>query len=242
MVQLKDAEFYSDCWSTTWRDMKAYSPVGRHTRRMIMGLLKQVEPFQSVADFGCGDGSLLELVADKYTDAKLYGTDFAKESVKICQQRIPSATIRLQDLLDSGRPFEEKVDVAISSEVLEHVADDATALANMAKWSRHLIVTVPGGPLDEMAAQMGHVRHYSTETLGKLAKDAGLEIVSLRAWGFPFAYPWYAKLRNRAGMQSVTGSYGPVKMASLNLLYALFYMNDFFSSGNKILMLARTPE
>ena len=48
----KPAEFYDTEWSNRWHDMKVYSPVARHTRRLIRRYLDKVD-FSSVLDIGC---------------------------------------------------------------------------------------------------------------------------------------------------------------------------------------------
>jgi hypothetical protein len=112
---------------------------------------------------------------------------------------------------------------------------------NMSRWCRHLIITVPGGPMDQTAQRMGHLRHYDAERLRRLVDGAGMEVLCLRTWGFPLAYPLYARLRNRAGYEFVTGQYGYGKRALSRLLYMVFYMNDFFRGGNRLFLLARSP-
>ncbi len=109
----------------------------------------------------------------------------------------------------------------------------------MARWCRNLILTVPSGRLDENARRMGHLRHYREADLRGLAERAGMEVAYCRAWGFPFAYPIYARIRNRAGHEAVTGRYGWGRRLTAGALFGLFHLNDLFSGGNKIIMLAR---
>jgi SAM-dependent methyltransferase len=221
--------------------MKRFSPVGRHTRRWILKLIRMVEKPQSIVDIGCGDGTLLSHIGKHYTQTSLFGCDFSSASVRICRERLPRAVFALHDILTESNPFGRVMDVGISSEVIEHVEDDAAAVKNMAMFCRYLILTVPGGKLDESSRQMGHLRHYSRLSLHKVAENAGLDIFYSRSWGFPLAYPLYAWLRNRAGYSAVTGKYGPAKRTACHFLFGLFYINDLFASGNKIFLLARNP-
>ncbi len=93
------------------------------------------------------------------------------------------------------------VDVICAFEVLEHLADDISALR---AWTTHLrpgglvLVSVPAfmnqfGPHDEIA---GHLRRYSPEDLEQLFRKSGLKTEELRLTGFPagFILQW---ARNR---------------------------------------------
>ena len=238
----KDAAFYDDGWPHEWADMKRYSPMARHTRRWIRKLLRQIPAPRSIADVGCGEGSLLAELGRLYPQARLFGADFSEVSVCTSRRRIPRGTFAVSDVRDPQPPFDEAVDVAVISEVLEHVDEDQKAIANLAKWCRHLIVTVPGGRLDELAERMGHLRHFDVPMLRERAERGGFDVLFCRAWGAPFAYPLYARLRNRAGYATVTASYGLAKRMVSHGLYALFYLNDFFPGGNKVFLLGRSRQ
>lgn len=237
--QVKDNSFYDRAWTGHWFDMRRFSPVGRHTRRWVLKLLRMVDKPKSIADIGCGDGLLLMHIRRQYPAASLFGSDFSGASLAICRKRLPDSLFLMHDVLAGGNPFGQIMDVGISSEVIEHVADDLAALKNMAQVCRNLIITVPGGELNDTAKQMGHLRHYDSESLCNLVIRSGLQVVYCRSWGYPFAYPLYARVRNQAGYEVVTGRYGLVRRSVTHGLYFLFFLNDIFSGGNKIFLLAR---
>ena len=236
-----DDSFYDAGWSNQWQDLKRYSPMGRHTRRWIARLVKQAPRPRSIADIGCGEGSLLAEITPSVPSASVFGCDFSAVSVELCQKRMPGGKFVVHDIREEKNPFGEVVDLAVCSEVIEHVDDDEKAVHNMASWTRHLVLTVPGGVLDDDARAMGHLRHYSKESLSRIVERAGMEILECREWGFPLAYPWYARLRNRAGTGVATGEYSLKKRLLTHALYAAFFANDFFDSGNKLFLLARAP-
>jgi SAM-dependent methyltransferase len=236
-----DDRFYDAGWASDWTDLKRYSPMGRHTRRWIQRLLGQIPTPKHIADIGCGEGSLLAEVASHYPSAELLGCDFSTVSVEACRRRLPDGTFVVHDVHDPANPFGRVVDVAINSEVIEHVEDDRAAVANMASWCRHLILTVPSGELDDMSRQMGHLRHYDERSLTHVVEAAGLEVVECRTWGFPLAHPWYSRMRNRAGYSTVIGRYSTRKRLLTHALYGAFFLNDLFRGGNKLFLLARNP-
>lgn len=241
-MNTKDSDFYSRSWADDWNDMKRYSPIGRHTRRLIKKSLARCGKIHSLGDFGCGDGSLLSELSKANPSLTLFGCDFSNTSVEQCKKRLPQATLSVHDITDPASPFKKMVEVGITSEVLEHIENDELALRNMGNWCKKLIVTVPGGELDETSKEMGHLRHYTRNSLTNLAARAGLEVLHIKEWGFPFAYPWYARMRNNAGYGAVTGKYGLGKKLLCHALYGLFLMNDIFDSGNKLVMLCRNPK
>lgn len=236
-----EADFYDRGWTDAWQDLKRYSPVGRHTRRWIYKLLARVPAKKRVADVGCGEGSLLEGLRSRYPGAELFGLDFSEMSVAMSRRRNPEVKIVQYDIRRAENPFSQVMDVIVCSEVIEHVDDDEAAVRNMGSWTRHLLLTVPSGRAGEMARRMGHLRHYEPTGLRSMVERAGLEVVFMRSWGFPFAYPWYARLRDGSGQDKVTGRYGIVRRTLAHLLYGLFLLNDPFRGGNKLFLLARNP-
>jgi glycosyltransferase involved in cell wall biosynthesis/phospholipid N-methyltransferase len=87
-------------------------------------------------------------------------------------------------------------DTVICLNVLEHVTDDRGSLTNIKSvlaGDGRAIILVPQGPwnfgtLDEV---LGHRRRYTPETLGALAKECGLEIISLNEFNRVGTVAWY---------------------------------------------------
>ena len=60
-------QFYDQVWFA-WRDMQRYAPAPRYRRRKALRELSRLS-FNSVLDVGCGEGSLLQMVARAYPAA-----------------------------------------------------------------------------------------------------------------------------------------------------------------------------
>jgi SAM-dependent methyltransferase len=93
-----------------------------------------------------------------------------------------------------------RFDTVISINVLEHVRDDAAALATMAdvvEPGGTLAILVPAhpslyGPYDEME---GHFRRYSRRGLRDLFTRTGLDVVRLRRFNLVGAAGWWFQYR-----------------------------------------------
>ena len=147
---------------------------------------------------------------------------------------MPGSFHRLDIAADS---LDEAFDVAVCSEVLEHLEDDCAALRNIRKMARQVIITVPGGPLGDSSVAMGHVRHYTPEELSKKLEDAGFRVRTIRSWGTPFHDPLYAWLRGMAPETATTGHYGWVRRVTTQMLYLVFFLN-VIDAGHKLVALA----
>lgn len=106
-------------------------------------------------------------------------------------------------LLDLDRPpylIEHPVDTIVCLNVLEHIADDAAALAGLARLlppGGRLVLQVPNypslfGSLDE---SYGHFRRYSRRTISQRVEAAGLRITKIRNFN-PLAIPgWFVSAK-----------------------------------------------
>lgn len=85
-------------------------------------------------------------------------------------------------------PFaDESFDVVLACDVLEHLADDLTAVREVRRVLRpggHLVLTVPADPAlwsaHDVALQ--HHRRYTRETLGDVLARGGLQLEELASW------------------------------------------------------------
>ncbi len=227
---------YEKTWQGPWNDTTRYGPACRHRRRIVANLIRRV-PHETILDIGCGDGSLLSEISKKIK-ARLFGTDISGEAIKIATQRVPAATFVQMDLskeLPQGR-----YDVAVLSEVLEHIEDDVTALKRIAPLARYVVISVPGGPADEVGTQFGHFRNYSGDRLRRLIEQAGLDVVYYRRWGWPFYDAIQKILDSCTDAASVAGGrYTPTRKFVAAMIYALFFLN-VLPFGTQVFAIGRT--
>lgn len=147
--------------------------VGR--RRLAARLLRQESGAGDVLDLGCGTGALLaELV-----DSVATGVDRFPEALAFCQER---GLTRLVRGVGERLPCRDGTfDAIVGLDVLEHIEDDAAALAECLRVLRPggtLVLSVPAfrwlwGPHD---VALMHFRRYSRAGLVARLREAGFDV------------------------------------------------------------------
>lgn len=164
-----------------------------------------------VLEVGCGLGGFGARLAQRYT---YVGVEPDAQSCSVAQQRVAIAAgtgeVRNGDLSAVGA--DERFHLVCAFEVLEHIENDAEAVAG---WASRL---TPGGTLllstpawqkrfsaaDEM---VGHVRRYDPPVLDRLLRSAGLVDVQLVHFGMPLGYLLEGG-RNAAGRRRLASGAG----------------------------------
>jgi 2-polyprenyl-3-methyl-5-hydroxy-6-metoxy-1,4-benzoquinol methylase len=181
---MDEGKFYDDKWMA-WRDMQRYAPAPRYLRRVVMKELSRLT-FDSVLDAGCGQGTLLEMLARRYPSVQLSGSELSETALEACRRQLPNATIYGMDLLKDDVLDEHRCDVVISVQVLEHIEDDLLALRKLRQLCRrHVLVSVPGGKLDAHGQRNGHYRHYTKQSLCAVMRTAGFDVTRTFSCGWP---------------------------------------------------------
>jgi SAM-dependent methyltransferase len=172
------------------------------TRTSLLDGLRKFGPThpQVVLDAGCSSGYLLEDLRRELPTASLVGVDLVAGGLRRAHLLVPDAQLLLADVCDL--PIEDaSVDVALSANLLEHVPDDAGAMAELYRVLRPgglAAVIVPAGPgtYDYYDAFLGHERRYAR---GELAGKAPEFEVLLDTHIGTLIYPafWAIKKRNR---------------------------------------------
>ncbi len=124
-------------------------------RRRLKRLLKTFQriPLKrkgNLADFGCSNGYILSLLQKKFfsdRDYKLYGFDHSHVLLKMAAEKhIPGTEFHLFDLNEADKTWENRFDITICLETLEHVGDYENALRNLYLSSREngvIVISIP---------------------------------------------------------------------------------------------------
>ncbi len=163
--------------------------VGR--RRMVRDLVRRHMSGRDslrILDAGCGTGGTLAALEGV---GELWGCDIAAEALDMCRTRgfedLVQGSVEALDFDDAS------FDVVISCDVLEHVEDDAAAMAELARVLRPggiCVLTLPAyrwlwSEHDEV---LGHLRRYVGGEVRTLVKGAGLVVEKLTG-AVTFALP-----------------------------------------------------
>ena len=162
-----------------------------------------------VVDVGCSSGVLLRDLAREHPAAVLLGVDVVPSGLRVAHGLVPDVPLARASALDL--PLEDaSVDAIASLNVLEHLADDVGALAEMRRVLRaggRAAVVVPAGPglYDFYDRHLQHERRYARGELRRKAEAAGLR-VRLDAHLGSALLPafWVVKKRNRRLQRSLS--------------------------------------
>jgi SAM-dependent methyltransferase len=154
----------------------------------------------SVLEVGAGQGDF----SDQLSLSRVVVTDVDPGAVEGMAKRFaarPAFEARVLDLatpetLDIG----DKVSAVVAINVLEHIEDDAGALARLATMVRpggRVVMFVPGyqqlyGDFDRL---VGHVRRYTPTTLRAAYVRAGLKPLDVRPVNLLGGIAWWATVR-----------------------------------------------
>ena len=178
---------------------------------VVARLLPPPDKAVRVLEVGCGQGSFAARLASRYS---YVGLEPDAQSYVVAQSRVAAAggtgEVRNGDL--SALAPDEVFDLVCAFEVIEHIEDDAAALA---EWVGRLR---PGGSLllstpaqqkrfaawDEV---VGHYRRYDPPVLDALLRSAGLVNIELVHFGMPLGYALEVG-RNYAGRKRLAAAGG----------------------------------
>jgi glycosyltransferase involved in cell wall biosynthesis len=156
--------------------------------QLVRDRLAEIAP-ETVLEMGAGQGSVGARLA---TSRTYVGVEPDATSRATAAGRLPPGARLLADADELHD--DELFDLLCAFEVLEHIRDDRDALDSWVRHVRpggHVLVSVPAepdrwGPHDEL---VGHERRYTGADLEALFLSAGLDVVAVEHYGFPFAYP-----------------------------------------------------
>lgn len=135
---------------------------------------------RSFFELGCGTGVVLAALAADRPDISFAGGEPFAAGLEVARARLPS--VPLYQLDGRRLPFDEEFDVVGAFDVLEHVDEDETVLAQMFQATRPgggVLVTVPQHPwlwsaVDEFSR---HRRRYRARELAFKVESTGFQVV-----------------------------------------------------------------
>ncbi len=136
----------------------------------------------NILEIGCGEGAILECLADLGFGSRFTGLEISPSGVRMVEQKnIPGVEVRLFD--GNEVPFPEKrFDLAILSHVLEHVEYPRKLIYEAARVAKHVFVEVPLEDIRRLSEdfvfdRVGHINFYSRKTIRRQVQSCGMEIL-----------------------------------------------------------------
>ena len=181
-----------------------YSSAIADAQNYMNWVIEQFRPYLRgrIVEVGFGHGHYSDMLS-KFGD--YCGLDHDRDSVENARKAMPDRKFAVGDILVQKQLrslFPDGVDAVFSINVLEHIEDDATAVANLVdivKPGGHLLISVPAlmllyNDLDRLA---GHCRRYTTKRVQGLLSGQPVEIVRLSYFNPVGGLGWLANRLKR---------------------------------------------
>ncbi len=153
----------------------------------LAGLVKTIRP-ESVHEVGCGEGRLSRRLHAQ-TGQEIRASDFSRELIAENQARGDAGVRYVARSVYGLDPMEDRADLVVCCEVLEHVERPIDALAALrALGARAYILSVPREPwwrvlnaargkyLSALGNTPGHLNHWSRRGFTDLLESKGFRV------------------------------------------------------------------
>lgn len=184
-------------------------------RWMMKGFFKSIEELlekieavpEKILEAGCGEGEVTSHLRNLYPQTEIDAFDISEKVITEAIEKYPNINFYVGNIysMEVRKPKEEKMyslsegySLVVCSEVLEHLEEPATALAEIKRLGTgYVLLSVPNEPIwrilnmlrgkywKDMGNTPGHIQHWSKKGFCKLVKESGMEIVETKS---PF--PW----------------------------------------------------
>ncbi len=199
-----DSAWSADLTQMHEREASSSHPIDVASRAMAIDSMKLVklERRPVLLDIGCSSGFLVEDMARSLPNASVIGADYLPEIVLKTAQRFPNTPFLQFDLRQC--PLQDNcVDGITALNVLEHIDDDLSALAEIHRILKrgglaHIEVPADPGSFDLYDEVLLHFRRYRLSEFVEKARKAGFVVRRATHLGFFSYLPFkYAKRRNQ---------------------------------------------
>jgi len=184
----------NDNWDEHWSQqdlLSNYNPGQILRHELIINTLCNLKNFNSLIDFGSGQGDLLLKVSKAFPGLKLIGIEYSQVGVDISKSSNPNAFFYKADLMDVDlqNVIHLNSDVIVCCDVLEHVDKPLDVLRNAYEILTPggvMLITLPGGPMTKLDYHIGHRFHYDENSLKRLLLESKFETFEVKSVGWPF--------------------------------------------------------
>lgn len=159
-------------------------------------------PSPVILEVGCSSGFMLKLIQQHFPHSLIIGSDYVAGPLLRLAQEVLNIPLLHFDLTNCPLP-DRSLDAVVLLNVLEHIADDGTAIAQVSRILKPggiAVIEVPADPhlYDVYDKILMHHRRYSFASLKQLFKPTQLEVIRHSHLGcFPYPGFWWVKRKNR---------------------------------------------
>jgi len=137
----------------------------------------------TIAEVGCGAGGVVQELARRFGDSMIVGYDISPDAIALANPKTaPNLEFRLQDICGT----DEKYDLILALDVMEHVEDYLSflrTLRNRAQWKvfhipldMNVQAVARVSPIRYSRTQFGHLHYFSSYTAFETLTYAGYQI------------------------------------------------------------------
>ena len=152
---------------------------------IVWAMKTYVPDCQRFLEIGCGTGFVLSGIRSAYPNADLVGSEIFSAGLGFAAGRVASAEFYQMDA--RSIPFRDQFDAIGAFDVLEHIHDDASVIAEVSRALRpngRFVLSVPQhpalwSPQDDHAY---HVRRYTSTGLRDKLRTAGFEVIRITSF------------------------------------------------------------
>jgi SAM-dependent methyltransferase len=186
-------------------------PIEVLTRDVMLQHLSVGSESPSIAEVGCSTGYLLQDLRGKYPAGYLIGFDLILSGLRKAKEALPDVVVAQADARNLPLA-DQSSDGVCSVNLLEHVADDRLALAEIFRVLRPgalAVVVVPSGPhlYDYYDRFLHHERRYARGEMSAKATEVGFSVeADFHLGSLVFPAFWLVKKRNRVRFDELQGT------------------------------------
>ena len=164
--------------------------VGQFLQTIKHLILNYGEEIDSINEIGCGEGYLSSFILSLNV-APVKGCDFSEKIVNFAKKRENNVHFYVRNIYNLKRE-NDKADLVICCEVLEHLEDPEKALETLSKiTNKYLLLSVPNEPIWRILNVMrgahlkrfgntpGHLNHWTSKQFFELTSNY-MQIIEIR--------------------------------------------------------------
>jgi SAM-dependent methyltransferase len=138
----------------------------------------------SVLDIGCGTGGVLEHLTGSFTLDRAVGIDVSEDAIALAgESRHEQVSLQVGDVRD----MDDRFDVVLALDVIEHVEDYFGLLRAVQRLGMHFVFHVPlalnvpaivrMSPITRSREQVGHIHYFGAETARSSLDETGYRVL-----------------------------------------------------------------